>query len=120
MLKKFILTETELINLIEDVATIAASLPKLKTSLGYIYINGKKYELQTKKALIRIGIDIIKASINKSGVVTLTIKHPISGKNITSKIKKSNFSKVIAGVKKNSKEIKVKDEEGKEFFLVKA
>ena len=94
--------------------------PKVSTSAGYIYINGKKYKLQTKKAFVRIGIDILKALIGKDGMATLTVKHPISGDKVISKIRKSNFDKVLSGVEKNRKEITVRNEEGKEFYLVKA
>ena len=93
-------------------------LPPINVSNGNLNIGGKVYKLQTEKAWIRIGIDILKASVGTDGVATLVLKHPVSGDNITSKLRKRNFDKVIDGAQRNKKEITVENLEGKEFFLV--
>ena len=61
----------------------------------------------------------IKASLDNGGNAVLTIEHPVTGREITSKIRKVNFDKVINGAKRGRNEITVENEEGKEFYLVK-
>ena len=100
----------------EDVAAIN---PNFKVLRGNLKIEGSTYKLQTEKAYMRIGIDIIKASLDNRGNAVLTIEHPLSGKEITSRIRKVNFDKVVNGAKRGRNEITVENEEGKEFYLVK-
>ena len=106
----------------EDIVT--TTIPSLKTDEdGYVYIDNKKYELQTEKGAFgiytRIGIDVISASVDENGTLTLVAKHPLGG-NIESKISDKNFETVITGVNNNAEEITVTNKKGKEFFLVKA
>ena len=103
-------------HLAEDVATLK---PNFKVLRGNLRIEKNTYKLQTEKAYMRIRIDIIKASLDNGGNAVLTIEHPVTGREITSKIRKVNFDKVINGAKRGRNEITVENEEGKEFYLVK-
>jgi len=101
----------------------ATKLPVINVSNGRLNIGGKIYKLQTEKMWVRINIDIIDVSVNKAGEATLVAKMPVTGEHVTSKIRKSNFDKVIAGAKQNKKEISVWNspeppDKPKEFFLV--
>ena len=114
------LSESELVNLIKGVIneTDATTItPNFKVDKGRLDIDGKKYKLESEKAWIRIGIDIVKVSTDDDGL-SLTVEHPISGKLMTNKIRQKNVDKVVNGAANNEDEITVKNLEGKEFYLV--
>ena len=95
------------------------SLPSFNVNNGLLNIDNKRYKLQSEKAWTRWDIDIEDIAVEGNGDVNLTVKHPLSGKSITSQIRKVNFDKVIRGAENNDKEITVENLEGKEFYLVK-
>ena len=103
-----------LMGLREDVDT---TTPKFKVSRGLLDIDGSRYKLETEKAWVRIGIDIIKVSPTNQGIA-LTVKNPVTGSHITNEIRKSNVDKVLQGASNNEDEITVENLEGREFFLV--
>ena len=104
----------KLMGLMEDAVT---TTPNFKVSRGLLDIDGSRYKLETEKAWVRIGIDIIKVSPTKQGL-SLTVKNPLTGSHITNEIRKSNVDKVLRGASNNEDEITVENLEGKEFFLV--
>ena len=60
--------------------------------------------------------EAIMPNFNGTGILVAT--HPITKKDIESKIRRSNFEKVIEGMDKGKPEIMIKNLEGKEFYLV--
>ena len=96
---------------------VEIATPNFKVFKGLLDIDGSKYKLESEKAWIRIGIDIVKVSTDNDGL-SLTVEHPISGKLMTNKIRQSNVDKVVMGVANNDKEITVENLDGKEFYLV--
>ena len=104
----------EEVRLLEDVAT---SRPNFKAYKGLLDIDGKKYKLESEKAWVRIGIDIVKVSTDVDGL-SLTVEHPITGKLMTNKIRQKNVDKVVNGAANNEDEITVENLDGKEFYLV--
>ena len=100
----------------EDVESIT---PNFNISNGNVVLGkGKTYKLETEKMYMRLGIDIVSIDTNDDGTGLLVATHPISKKNIESKIRRSNFQKVIDGMDRGEQEIMIKNLEGKEFFLV--
>ena len=96
-----------------------AAVPKFNISDGKVVLgNNKTYELETEKMWVRIGIDIVSIDAHEDGTGTLIATHPIKNTDIESKIRHSNFQKVINGMDKGEKEIMIKNLEGKEFYLV--
>ena len=96
-----------------------AIMPNFNISNGNVVLDkGKTYKLETEKMYMRVGIDIVSIDANNDGTGILVATHPITKKDIESKIRRSNFEKVIEGMDKGKPEIMIKNLEGKEFYLV--
>ena len=97
---------------------VEIATPNFKVFKGLLDIDGKKYKLESEKAWVRIGINIVEISEDEEGGISLTVEIPITGKLMTNKIRKSNVDKVVMGAANNEDEITVKNLDGKEFYLV--